>query len=379
MTKASPRPSGSFVIFHRRCLLHVVCLSAMTAVCHGQPFRVRGGVSLATVPTGTQATLNGATVTDLAALPYGVSLNNGAARRSGSTGGGVTSVTSSVQTGNLSNEPFLAGGASTSINVYDQLSVTGSAWTGSPRIKIDFEITGSVTVNNAYYNPSVPQQSFNAIADVAIRLNNGSPTLLEYNLKNVIAAEGSTPRIISGIYPISKSGSILLTVSSGTAFTTQITHGAVVSFDAQASEGTPPEDPEAFRPVAGFGSLQMQAQARITKISFVPSSSGTGSITNPVIASYGGYDYNPLLNGLPATSTVLRVLGVTRGATSFTVQWDSSGGQPSFAAYASDDLTLPAAQWTKIGQNIANAGATTSFTESGIGSVPRRFYRIQSE
>lgn len=73
------------------------------------------------------------------------------------------------------------------------------------------------------------------------------------------------------------------------------------------------------------------------------------------------------------------MLGVTRTATTFTVQWDSSGGQPAFAAYASDDLSLPPAQWTKVGQNISNTGASTSFTENGIGNIPRRFYRIQSE
>jgi hypothetical protein len=245
------------ISFHRR-LLPIPCLSDTTAVTHGQTFRVRGGVSLVTVPTGTQATLNGPAVTSLAALPYAVSLNNAGAGRSGSTGGGITSLTSSVQTGNLSKEPFLAGAASTSIDVYDQLSVTGSAWSGTPQIKIDFEITGSVTVSNAFYNPAVPQQTFNAITDVAIRLAGGSPTTIEFNLSDILAEGGSTPRTISGTFPISKTGSIRRSISSGTPFTTHINHSSLVSFDALASEGTPPADPETFRPVAGFGSLQMQ-------------------------------------------------------------------------------------------------------------------------
>ncbi|RYD28742.1 MAG: hypothetical protein EOP87_19250, partial [Verrucomicrobiaceae bacterium] len=271
MSQTSPRPRGSSGIFFRRHLLPILCLSATTAVSHGQTFRVRGGVSLATVPTGTQATLNGPVVTSLAALPYAVSLNNPGAGRSGSTGGGITSFTSTVQTGNLSKEPFLAGGTSTSMDVYDQLSVTGSSWTGRIEIKIDFEITGSVTVNNAFYDPSVPShlQSFDAYTALTIRLD-GDPDTFEYSLRDLLGQGDSTPRTITGTFPVALTGSTRLSIASGRAFTTRITHSSSVDFDAQA---------------------------RITKISFVPPPFETGSITSPVIASFSGYDYNPLQNG----------------------------------------------------------------------------------
>jgi len=359
----------------RACLLTLICLSAGTALSYGQTFRINGGVTLNTVPTGTQATLNGPITTNLSELPYSVALNNSGAGRSGATGGGVVSLNANVQTGDLSNEPFLAGGASTSINVRDQLTVTGSASTGTPRIKIDFDLTGSVTVNEALYNPAVPQQSFNAIASVVFRFNSAAPRTIEYNLRDVLAAQGGpTPRMVNGTFPIARSGSILLTITPGTSFTTRMTHSALVSFDAVASEGTPPPDGETFRPVADFDGIQMQTEARITKISFQAPDFGTGSITNPVISSFSGYDYNPLQNGLPP-----RVLGVTRDASSFTVQWASFAGQSTFAAYATDDLTRPRAQWSKIGQNIPNTGSTNSFTESGIAGIPRRFYVIENE
>ncbi len=378
MNTASPRLHGCAAI-HRRGLLTILCLSAITAASHAQTFRVNGGVTLANVPTGSQAVANGPIVTDRIYLPYGVSLSNGVAGRSGSVGGGLTGFTSSVQTGNLGDGFFHSGGSSTSINARDQWTLTGASWTGSPRIQIDFEITGSVTVTNAIYTTD-SQQSFSAIAGLEFRLAGGSPTVVEYNLRDALAATGGpVPRTVSGTFPIARAGFIRFTPASGTAFTTRFDHYSLVSFRAPGSAGTPPADDNTFRPVSGFGRLQMQVQARITKISIIPSSSGTGSITSPVITSFSGHDYNPLFNGLPATSTVLRVLGVNRTATSFTVQWDSSGGQPTFAAYASDDLSLPPAQWTRIGQNIPNAGATTSFTENNIGTTPRRFYRIQSE
>ena len=132
---------------------------------------------------------------------------------------------------------------------------------------------------------------------------------------------------------------------------------------------------KAKRPHARSARISGIIRAIAALISLTAASDGlAGTITNPVISSFSGYDYNPLKNGLPP-----RVIGATRDASSFTVQWTSFAGQSTFAAYATDELTRPRVQWSKIGQNIPNTGSTNSFTESGIEGIPRRFYVIENE
>ncbi|GHC51916.1 hypothetical protein GCM10007100_17760 [Roseibacillus persicicus] len=94
-----------------------------------------------------------------------------------------------------------------------------------------------------------------------------------------------------------------------------------------------------------------------------------------------GYSALEMLNGVVAPAGDIEIVSVSANvpaADDATITWNSAGGAASYNVISTTDLSLPYASWTVENANIANGGATTSFTDTGVlGGTTKKFYVIR--
>ncbi|MDQ8191638.1 LamG domain-containing protein [Roseibacillus persicicus] len=98
-------------------------------------------------------------------------------------------------------------------------------------------------------------------------------------------------------------------------------------------------------------------------------------------AGKAGYSTLEMLNGVVAPAGDIEIVSVSANvpaADDATITWNSAGGAASYNVISTTDLSLPYASWTVENANIANGGATTSFTDTGVlGGTTKKFYVIR--